>query len=90
MNGNKRKLDVVGIALAPEFVYAIGPGALMPDEKRFGIIWMGRKALASAYDLDGAFNDISLSLLVNTGSKICHKTLRSAYQRLWQYWRNRA
>ena len=66
MNGNKRTLDVVGIALAPEFVYAIGPGALMPDEKRFGIIWMGRKALASAYDLDGAFNDVSLSLLVNT------------------------
>jgi putative ABC transport system permease protein len=66
MNGNKRTLDVVGIALAPEFVYAIGPGALMPDDKRFGIIWMGRKALASAYDLDGAFNDVSLSLLVNT------------------------
>ncbi len=66
MNANKRTLDVVGIALAPEFVYAIGPGALMPDDKRFGILWMGRKALASAYDLDGAFNDVSLSLLVNT------------------------
>ncbi len=66
MNGNKRTLDVVGIALAPEFVYAIGPGALMPDDKRFGILWMGRKALASNYDLDGAFNDVSLSLLVNT------------------------
>lgn len=66
MNGNKRKLDIVGIALAPEFVYAIGPGSLMPDDKRFGILWMGRKALASAYDLDGAFNDVSLSLLVNT------------------------
>ena len=66
MNGNKRKLDIVGIALAPEFVYAIGPGALMPDDKRFGILWMGRNALASAYDLDGAFNDVSLSLLINT------------------------
>ena len=75
MNGNKRKLDVVGIALAPEFVYAIGPGALMPDEKRFGIIWMGRKALASAYDLDGAFNDISLSLLVNTDPNFVIKHL---------------
>ena len=62
MNGNKRTLTVVGIALSPEFIYAIGPGALMPDKKRFGIVWMGRKALAAAYDLDGAFNDVSLSL----------------------------
>jgi putative ABC transport system permease protein len=34
----------------------------MPDEKRFGVIWMGREALAAAYDLDGAFNDVALSL----------------------------
>lgn len=62
INGVQRRLDVVGIALSPEFVYAIGPGALMPDEKRFGVIWMGREALAAAYDLDGAFNDLALSL----------------------------
>ena len=63
MNGKRRELEVVGIALSPEYVYAIGPGALMPDDRRFGIIWMGREALAAAYDLDGAFNDISLGLL---------------------------
>jgi putative ABC transport system permease protein len=62
MNGNKRTLRVVGIALSPEYVYAIGPGSLMPDKKRFGVLWMGRKALAAAYDLDGAFNDVSLTL----------------------------
>ncbi|MBT8423116.1 MAG: ABC transporter permease, partial [Gammaproteobacteria bacterium] len=63
MNGKRRTLRVVGIALSPEYVYAIGPGALMPDDQRFGVIWMGRKALAAAYDLDGAFNDVSLTLL---------------------------
>ncbi len=63
INGKRRELDIVGIALSPEFVYAIGPGALMPDDKRFGIMWMGREALAAAFDLDGAFNDISLTLL---------------------------
>jgi putative ABC transport system permease protein len=62
MNGNKRTLEVVGTALSPEFVYAIGPGALMPDNKRFGIMWMGREALAAAYDLDGAFDDVTLTL----------------------------
>ena len=66
MNGKKRKLRVVGIALSPEYVYAIGPGALMPDDKRFGVLWMGREALAAAYDLDGAFNDITLTLLRGT------------------------
>ncbi len=63
LNGHWRDLRVVGIALSPEFVYAIGPGALMPDDARFGILWMGREALAAAFDLDGAFNDVALSLL---------------------------
>jgi putative ABC transport system permease protein len=63
MNGHKRTLEVVGIALSPEFVYSIGPGALMPDDERFGVGWMGRRALEAAYDLDGAFNDVSLTLL---------------------------
>lgn len=66
MNGNRRTLRIVGIALSPEFVYAMGPGALMPDKKRFGVLWMGRKALAAAYDLDGAFNDVTLTLLRGT------------------------
>ncbi|MBT8422336.1 MAG: ABC transporter permease, partial [Gammaproteobacteria bacterium] len=39
MNGKRRTLRVVGIALSPEYVYAIGPGALMPDDQRFGVIW---------------------------------------------------
>jgi putative ABC transport system permease protein len=63
INGKKRRLTVVGIALSPEFVYAIGPGALIPDEKRFGILWMGRAALEAAYDLDGAFTDVAITLL---------------------------
>ncbi len=66
INAAKRPLEIVGIALSPEFVYTIGPGALVPDDKRFGILWMGRDALAAAYDLDGAFNDVTLSLLPGT------------------------
>ncbi len=62
INNRKRTLDVVGIALSPEYTYAIGPGSLVPDNKRFGILWLGREALAAAYDLDSAFNDVVLSL----------------------------
>lgn len=63
MNGKLREVRVVGLALSPEYVYAIAPGGLMPDDRRFGVIWMAREALAAAYDMDGAFNDVSLSLL---------------------------
>ena len=51
LNGRKRQLVVVGIALSPEFIYTVGPGDIMPDDRRFGVIWMSEKALASAYDL---------------------------------------
>jgi len=66
INGRWRDLTVVGIALSPEYVYAIGPGALMPDDRRFGVLWMGHEALQAAFDLDGAFNDVSLALLRGT------------------------
>lgn len=63
INGKKRALKVVGIALSPEFIYALGPGDLMPDDRRFAVVWMSEKALAGLFDLDGAFNDVSLKLL---------------------------
>ncbi|MDH5275224.1 MAG: ABC transporter permease [Gammaproteobacteria bacterium] len=66
LNGNWRELTVVGIALSPEYVYTIGPGALMPDDKRFGIVWLGQEAMQAAFDLKGAFNTISVSLLRGT------------------------
>lgn len=63
VNGHRRTLTVVGTALSPEFVFALGPGALMPDDRRFGVLWMGQRALEAAYDLDGAFNDLAVAVL---------------------------
>ena len=63
LNGRLRTLRVVGIALSPEFIYAIGPGDLMPDDRRFGVLWLSQKALGGLFDLDGAFNSVSLLLL---------------------------
>ena len=63
LNGTKRELTLVGLALSPEFVYVIAPGGLMPDDARFGVVWMGREALAAAFDMKEAFNEVSLSLL---------------------------
>lgn len=62
INGRLQELQIVGIALSPEYVYQISAGSLWPDDKRFGVFWMDEKALATAFDMDGAFNDIALSL----------------------------
>ena len=53
----------MGIALSPEFVYALGPGDLMPDDRRFAVLWMSEKAVAALFDLDGAFNRSVLKLV---------------------------
>lgn len=63
LNGRKRELTIVGTALSPEFIYAIGPGDRMPDNRRFGIIWMPERALASAYGLQGTFSSVSIKLI---------------------------
>lgn len=63
LNGRKRSLHIVGIALSPEFIYALGPWDLMPDDRRFGIVWMSEKTLAAAYDLTGAFSNVAVKLL---------------------------
>ncbi|MCF8473346.1 MAG: ABC transporter permease [Emcibacter sp.] len=60
INGHKRTLKIVGIVLSPEYVYSLGPGAMFPDDKRFGVFWMSRRLLEAAVDMDGAFNDISI------------------------------
>lgn len=62
LNGRKRTLRIVGTALSPEYIYVLGPGDLMPDDRRFGIVWMREKALAAAYDLTGAFSSVHLKL----------------------------
>jgi len=65
LRGQKRTLTIVGTALSPEFIYTIGPGAMMPDNTTFGIIWMPESAAAAAFDMVGAFNDVALSLAAN-------------------------
>lgn len=62
INGRWKNLLIVGTALSPEFVLQARPGTIIPDYKRYAILWMGREALGTAYDMEGAFNDVSLKL----------------------------
>lgn len=63
INGRNRELKVTGVALSPEFIYALGPGDLMPDDRRFGIVWLPQRSLAAAFDLDGAFSNLAVKLV---------------------------
>ncbi len=78
INGKLRKLRVVGLALSPEFIYALRPGAIGDDPAGYAILWMNRKPLASAFQLEGAFNDVTL--LLQPGAS--EPTARAAVDRL--------
>ena len=62
LNGKRQQLRIAGIVLSPEFIFESRPGAALPDNRTYGIFWMGYKELAAAFDLDGAFNFVSLTL----------------------------
>jgi putative ABC transport system permease protein len=69
LNGRRKELTIVGIALAPEFIYQIRPGDMFPDFKSYGILWMAHEPLASAFDMKGAFNDVAISLSANASAE---------------------
>ncbi len=60
--GRRSKLEVVGIGLAPDYIWSIAPGELVPDASRFGIFWMGEKALQGISGRTGAINALSLKM----------------------------
>lgn len=62
MNGKKRELLIVGVASSPEYVMAVAAGSMAPDPSRFAVLWMGRRALAAAFKMEAAFNDVSIEL----------------------------
>jgi putative ABC transport system permease protein len=60
INGKRETLLVVGIALSPEYIFAGMAGS--PDQRGFGIFWLDRRALAAAYNMNGAFNQVAVRL----------------------------
>lgn len=65
INGRWRELVIVGVALSPEFVHDAIPSSglgMFGDSKHSAILWMRRNVLGPLYDMDGAFNDVTLLL----------------------------
>jgi len=62
LNGRRHEFVIAGIVLSPEYVFESRPGAALPDNRTYGIFWMPYKEVATAWDLYGAFNFVSLTL----------------------------
>lgn len=62
INGRWQRLHIVGTALSPEFVVEYAGSGLFVDNRRYGILWTGRRALESAFDMKDAFNDVVVRL----------------------------
>lgn len=62
LNGRRQDLRVVGVGMSPEFIYQIRPGEILPDDRRFGVFWMRRRALEAVFQMEGAFNEAVLKL----------------------------
>lgn len=62
INGRWERLRIAGIALSPEYVYEIRGSEVFPDNRRFGVMWMSRDALGPLFQMEGAFNDVAVSL----------------------------
>jgi len=62
MNGRLQTLTIVGVGMSPEFITTVQVGSLFPDDKRFGIFWMRRRQMEAAFEMEGAFNNLTLSL----------------------------
>ncbi len=62
LNGRRRDFRVAGIVLSPEFIFESRPGTALPDNRTYGTFWMPYDELAAAFNLDGAFNYLTLTL----------------------------
>lgn len=63
INGRYQELTIVGVVLSPEFIIQLQGGAMLPDDRRFGVFWMSETALAAALDMTGAFNSVVVSTM---------------------------
>ncbi len=66
VHGKRIELRLVGTVLSPEYVYAVAPGQIFPDNRRFGILWMAREPLAAMLDMRGGFNEALVRLAPGT------------------------
>jgi putative ABC transport system permease protein len=62
LHGKQVRMQLVGTVLSPEYIYVMAPGQILPDDRRYGVLWMARAPLAAALDLNQSFNDVLVAV----------------------------
>jgi putative ABC transport system permease protein len=61
LDGHWKQLRVVGLGMAPEFVWELSAASsFTADDRAFGVLWMSLSAVEAAAGMRGAFNDVVL------------------------------
>ena len=58
LNNRRQELFIVGTAISSEFVYLLGPGAIMPDPEHYGVFYIKQTYAEDVFDFDGAANQV--------------------------------
>jgi len=80
LNGRLEHFLVTGTVLSPEFVFASRGGG-MPDDEWFAVLWVDAKMLASAYNMEGAFNSALLRLQAHASAPAVIEALDAMLER---------
>jgi len=58
MDGQRKKVYVIGIAISPEFIYCTPPGSIVNQPKNYGIFFMKREYMEDVFGFRGACNNV--------------------------------
>lgn len=84
LNNRRQEVFVVGTAISSEFVYMLGPGAITPDPKHFGVFYLKHTFAEDVFDFSGAANQI-LGRLDASARERCPELLRRMESLLASY-----
>jgi putative ABC transport system permease protein len=58
LNNRRQELFIVGTAISSEFTYLLGPGTIVPDNRRFGVFYVKQTFAEEVFDFEGAANQV--------------------------------
>jgi putative ABC transport system permease protein len=62
IQGRQETLRIVGIAISPEYIYALSAQAPLPDDRHYGVFWMPQKQLERLARMSQKMNSIVMEL----------------------------
>jgi putative ABC transport system permease protein len=62
IEGQERRVQIVGLAISPEYVFVLPPDGMSNDPGSFAVVWMEWRAAEAAAGMAGAFNDVAARL----------------------------